>query len=226
MMPERLITHLRHIDLAVPDFGKQLDFFTGAWGLKSEHTDTGLAFLAAEGSPEQYVVRLRQAADKRVDLIAFGAASAAEWTPSPPGWPPRRAAGRRPRHAARRRAAVTASGSSTTRAGPSRSAPTSRSARTEDRRGRVRPGAAVARGGQPASPEATRAWYEGHLGFALSDTLMHPYMGEMMWFMRINRWHHSLAIARARTRRCTTPRSSCAASTSTCAAPAGCCAQA
>ena len=25
---------------------------------------------------------------------------------------------------------------------------------------------------------------------------MHPHMGEMMWFMRINRWHHSLAIAR------------------------------
>src|SRR3984885_10675874 len=77
-MPERLITHLRHVDLAVPDHGKQLDFFTGVWGLRSEHTDTGLAFLAAEGSPEQYVVRLRQADDKRVDLIAFGAASAAD----------------------------------------------------------------------------------------------------------------------------------------------------
>ena len=25
---------------------------------------------------------------------------------------------------------------------------------------------------------------------------MHPKMGEMMWFMRINSWHHSLAIAR------------------------------
>src|SRR5215471_11996265 len=77
-MPDRLITHLRHIDLAVPDHGRQLDFFTGVWGLTSEHGDGGLTFLAAEGSPEQYVVRLRQAADKRVDLIAFGAASAAD----------------------------------------------------------------------------------------------------------------------------------------------------
>ena len=25
---------------------------------------------------------------------------------------------------------------------------------------------------------------------------MHPHMGEMMWFMRINSWHHSVAIAR------------------------------
>ena len=47
-----------------------------------------------------------------------------------------------------------------------------------------------------ADPEATRAFYEKHLAFALSDTLMHPRMGEMMWFMRINAWHHSLAIAR------------------------------
>ena len=40
----------------------------------SSTTDTGISFLAAEGSPEQYVVRLREAADKRIDLIAFGAA--------------------------------------------------------------------------------------------------------------------------------------------------------
>ena len=77
-MTKRLITHLRHIDLAVPDHDKQLDFFTNPWGLKAEHSDTGLTFLAAEGTPELYVVRLRQADDKRIDLIAFGAASAAD----------------------------------------------------------------------------------------------------------------------------------------------------
>src|SRR5689334_4944975 len=74
----RLITHLRHVDLAVPDYAKQLDFYTGTWGLRAEHTDTGLTFLAAEGSPEQYVVRLREAADKRIDLIAFGVATPAD----------------------------------------------------------------------------------------------------------------------------------------------------
>ena len=36
-MPDRLITHLRHVDLAVPDYAKQLDFFTNTWGLKAEH---------------------------------------------------------------------------------------------------------------------------------------------------------------------------------------------
>jgi len=75
---ERLITHLRHVDLAVPDYDKQLEFYTDMWGLKPETTDDGLAFLAAEGSPEQYQVRLRQDEDKRLDLISFGAANTAD----------------------------------------------------------------------------------------------------------------------------------------------------
>ena len=50
-MTNRLITHLRHVDLAVPDHGKQLDFFTSTWGLRAEQSDSGLTFLAAEGSP-------------------------------------------------------------------------------------------------------------------------------------------------------------------------------
>ena len=37
--------------------------------------DEGIAFLAAEGSPEQYSVRLRKADAKRLDLISFGAAT-------------------------------------------------------------------------------------------------------------------------------------------------------
>jgi catechol 2,3-dioxygenase-like lactoylglutathione lyase family enzyme len=74
----RLITHLRHIDLGVPDFATERSFYTGLWGLTEVATDTGLSFLAAEGSPEQYVVRLRQAADKRIDLISFGAATPAD----------------------------------------------------------------------------------------------------------------------------------------------------
>ncbi len=77
-MTQRLITHLRHVDLAVPDHAKQLDFYTNTWGLTAEHSDSGIAFLAAEGSPEQYVVRLRQTDDKRIDLISFGAATPAD----------------------------------------------------------------------------------------------------------------------------------------------------
>ncbi|MCT2591549.1 VOC family protein [Streptomyces sp. N2-109] len=44
--------------------------------------------------------------------------------------------------------------------------------------------------------DRTRAWYERHLGFALSDTLSSPHMGEVMHFMRISSQHHSMALAK------------------------------
>ena len=196
-MTERLITHLRHVDLAVTDHGKQLDFFTNTWGLTAEHSDTGLTFLAAEGSPEQYIVRLRQAQDKRIDLIAFGAASAADVDTL---------AGRLAAAGVR---LISEPGSLQTPGG-------GHGFRFFDNEGRtveissdvaVRNHRKIEEGESipvrlshvvinSADPEGTRAFYETHLGFALSDTLMHPHMGEMMWFMRINAWHHSLAIAR------------------------------
>ena len=152
-MTAPLITHLRHVDLAVPDFAKQLDFYTNTWGLTSEHSDTGLAFLAAEGSPEQYIVRLREAADKRIDLISFGA--------DPPADVDTLAARlaadgvklvSEPGRSCRPPAAATGSGSSTTRAAPSRSAPTSRPPAPRDRGGRVHPGPAVPRRDQLPEP--------------------------------------------------------------------------
>ena len=166
-MTDRLITHLRHVDLAVPDLARQLDFYTGTWGLTAEHGDTGITFLAAEGSPEQYVVRLRQAADKRIDLIAFGAADRRRRRH------PRRASSPRPACSwsasparCRPRAAATASGSSTTRAAPSRSAPTSPSAQhrkiEEGESIPVRLSHVVI---NSADPEGTRAFYETPPGF-------------------------------------------------------------
>ncbi|NEK56786.1 oxidoreductase [Geodermatophilus sabuli] len=196
-MTERLITHLRHVDLAVPDYQTQLDFYTNAWGLKAEHSDTGLTFLAAEGSPEQYVVRLRQSADKRIDLISFGAKDAADVDTL---------AGQLARDGVR---LVSEPGDLQTPGG-------GYGFRFFDNEGRtvevssdvgVRQHRAIEEGESipvrlshvvinSADPEGTRAFYEKHLAFALSDTLMHPHMGEMMWFMRVNSWHHSMAIAR------------------------------
>jgi catechol 2,3-dioxygenase-like lactoylglutathione lyase family enzyme len=196
-MTDRLITHLRHLDLAVPDHDTQLDFYTNAWGLRAEHSDSGLTFLAAEGSPEQYVVRLRQATEKRIDLIAFGAASAADVDTL---------AARLATDGVR---LVSEPDTLQTPGG-------GYGFRLFDNEGRtvevssdvgVRAHRAIEEGESipvrlshvvinSADPEGTRAFYERHLAFALSDTLMHPHMGEMMWFMRINSWHHSMAIAR------------------------------
>ena len=70
-MTESLITHLRHVDLAIPDYDRQLAFYTRTWGLTTVASDQGIAFLAAEGSPERYVVRLRKDPAKRLDLVSF-----------------------------------------------------------------------------------------------------------------------------------------------------------
>ena len=44
---------------------------------RRRHDDGDVTYFAAEGSPEQYVIRVREAADKRLDLVAFGAADRA-----------------------------------------------------------------------------------------------------------------------------------------------------
>ncbi|MCQ8830069.1 VOC family protein [Streptomyces samsunensis] len=46
-MTQRLLTHLRHVDLAVPDYEAQLDFYRGLWGLVPVAQDPGISFLAA-----------------------------------------------------------------------------------------------------------------------------------------------------------------------------------
>jgi catechol 2,3-dioxygenase-like lactoylglutathione lyase family enzyme len=193
----QLITHLRHVDLAVSDLRKQEAFFTDTWGLTAEHSDSGLTFLAAEGSPEQYVVRLRESTDKRIDLISFGAATQGDVDTL---------AGRLAQDGVQ---LVTEPGDLQTPGG-------GYGFRFFDNEGRtVEISAAVAaRQHRPIeegesipvrlshvvinSPDidGTRAFYERHLGFRLSDSLMHPRMGQMMHFLRINAWHHSLAIAR------------------------------
>jgi catechol 2,3-dioxygenase-like lactoylglutathione lyase family enzyme len=196
-MNERLITHLRHVDLAVPDYDKQFEFYTTMWGLEPTVTDDGIAFLAAAGSPEQYSVRLRHATEKRLDLIAFGAATPADVDAmaaqlgadgvqlvSEPG------------------KMQTPGGGYGFRFFDNDGRTVEVSADVEVRAHRkVEAGEAV-----PVKlshvvinspdPEATVAFYSKHLQFALSDTLMHPRMGEMMWFLRTNRYHHSLAVAR------------------------------
>jgi catechol 2,3-dioxygenase-like lactoylglutathione lyase family enzyme len=196
-MSRRLITHLRHVALAVPDFDRQLDFYSGVWGLKAETTDTGVAFLAAEGSPEQYAVRLRQADEKRIDLLSFGAASVADVD-----------------ELAARLAAdgvqiISEPALQQTPGGGYGFRFFDNEGRTIEVSADV--GARVHRKVEllesipvrlshvvvnSTDPEGTVAFYERHLGFALSDTLMHPHMGHMMWFMRCNPWHHSFAIAR------------------------------
>ena len=70
-MTERLVSHLRYTALAVPDFEVERDFFVNHWGLTEIAGEDGLSYLAAEGSPEPYIMRLRRD-EKRIDLVGFG----------------------------------------------------------------------------------------------------------------------------------------------------------
>jgi catechol 2,3-dioxygenase-like lactoylglutathione lyase family enzyme len=194
---DRLITHLRHVDLAVPDYDAQLAFYTDLWQLSPGTTDTGIAFLAAEGSPEQYQVRLRADTEKRVDLIAFGAESADHVDALAE------------KLGTEGVTLVSTPDKLQTPGGgygfrffdlEGRTIEVSSDVAVREHR-RVEEGESV-----PVKlshvvinspqPEALVAWYDRHLDFRLSDTLFSPHMGEMMWFLRCNPQHHSLAIAR------------------------------
>lgn len=69
------ITHLRHVGIAAPDFERAAEFFRTVWGLTQVAEDSGVAFFATPGSPENYILRVRKDAAKRLDLVAFGVAT-------------------------------------------------------------------------------------------------------------------------------------------------------
>lgn len=72
------ITHLRYVAMAVPDLESAVAFYARTWGLALAERDGDVAYLAAEGSPERYVYRLRRSGDgsRRLDCIGFGSSDA------------------------------------------------------------------------------------------------------------------------------------------------------
>src|SRR5690606_19641442 len=72
------VSDLHYVGLAVPDLEAERDFFTDAWGLVEAGAQDGKIYLAAEGSPHPYVIRLREEAERKTDLIGFSADSRAD----------------------------------------------------------------------------------------------------------------------------------------------------
>lgn len=72
------ITHVRYVGLGVEDLDSGVGFYRDDWGLAAEHTDTGLAFLAAVGSTDPYALRLRAAPENRLDLVSFAVREAGD----------------------------------------------------------------------------------------------------------------------------------------------------
>lgn len=194
-MTQRLISHLRYLALAVPDLEAELAFLTKHWGLTQIARDGDTVYLAAEGSPEQFVFRLRQG-DKRIDLISFGAQTAADVDTL---------AARL--HAAdivlvhEPRALTQPGGGYGFRFFDSDGRTIEISSDVEIRENRkinprepvpVKLSHVVV---NTTNLAATTAFYVEHLDFAVSDTLFSNTMGDLMNFMRCNNAHHSFAIA-------------------------------
>jgi catechol 2,3-dioxygenase-like lactoylglutathione lyase family enzyme len=196
-MPDSLITHLRHVDLAIPDYERQLAFYTGVWGLTKVAEDSGIAFLAAEGSPERYIIRLRKDADKRLDLVSFGASTEADVDTLA-----ERLIAKGVRIAAEPGKLGTEGGGyglrffdldgRTVEIGANVATRTHRKV-TEGESIPVRLSHVVL---NSADPDRTAQWYADVLDFRLSDTLAGADLGTVMNFMRCNPRHHSLAFAR------------------------------
>jgi catechol 2,3-dioxygenase-like lactoylglutathione lyase family enzyme len=196
-VPDRSITHLRHVDIAVPDYDEQVAFYSEQWGLAEVGGETGLTYFAAVGSPEQYIVRVRRATEKRLDLVSFGATDPAAVDELAAGL------------AAEGVTLVNEPGALQTPGGgygfrffDLEGRTVEVSADVEDRVHRkveekedvpVRLSHVVL---NSPEPEKMLAWYDEHLGFRLSDTLIHPHLGGLMWFLRCSPQHHSMAIAR------------------------------
>ncbi len=190
------ITHLRHVDLAVPDYDTQRTFYKETWGLTEVGTDGDLSYLAAEGSPEQYVVRLRKAEEKRLDLVSFGAESetAVDALAARLGTLGVQLVGEPDK-------LQTAGGGYGFRFFDIDGRTVEISTGVETRQHRpIEEGEAIPVRLSHAvmnsnNLNATRDFYVNTLGFKLSDSLWSEHMGEMMHFLRCNDWHHSFAIA-------------------------------
>lgn len=198
MSLDRLITHLRHVDLAVRDFDSQRAFYTDLWGLTEVASDSGVSYLAAEGSPEAYVVRVRQSESKGVETLALGVAD-------------RSSVDQLAEQLGSQGIKIVSEPSELEGPfggyGVSFFDPDGRVIEVSaDVAGRT---ARVIEEGESipvklshcvvnsTNPVATAEWYEKYLGFDESDRLVAPEMGALMIFLRCNNTHHSVAIAGA-----------------------------
>jgi hypothetical protein len=72
------VNEIRYVGYGVPDLALERQFYIDSWKLKDVGEQDGMVHLAAEGSDELYVARLRQSDIKRIDVIALATDSRAD----------------------------------------------------------------------------------------------------------------------------------------------------
>lgn len=194
-MTERLVSHLRFAALAVPDFEKERDFFVRHWGLSEAHVEPDVSYLAAEGSSEPYILRLRRD-DKRIDLVGFAVRTRADVETLAAKL---LAEDVQFVHGPRDLSGFDGGYGFRVFDGDGRVLEFSTGYRTRKAR-KIREREPI-----PAklshvvfnsqNLNETVQWYIDHLDFAVSDSLVRPDGVEMMHFLRCNTNHHSIAVA-------------------------------
>jgi catechol 2,3-dioxygenase-like lactoylglutathione lyase family enzyme len=180
----------------LPDLETEVEFYKEHWGLVPVVEEQDVVYLAAVGSPEQYIMRFRRGT-KRIDLIGFGAADRENVDSLAV------------RLAAAGVQLVTQPHELTTPGAGYGFRFFDIDGRTIEISAEVAPlehRKIEAREPLPVrlshvvvnsvDPALTRKFYEDNLGFAISDILFSHTMGDLMYFMRCNDHHHSFAIAR------------------------------
>lgn len=72
------VTEIRYVGYAMPDLEAERAFYRDKWGLKQVAEQDGMVYFATEGHDELFVVRLRRAENRRIDVIALAADSRAD----------------------------------------------------------------------------------------------------------------------------------------------------
>lgn len=196
-MVRRKISHLRYLALAMPNLEEEQTFLTKHWGLTEVHRDGDTVWLGTEGSPEPFQIRLRKG-DKRIDLIGFGALNREDVDALHDEL---KAKGVQIIHEPKQLPQY--SGGYGFRFFDIDGRTLEVSTDFELKQSRkinerepipVKLSHVVVNTSKLAE---TTQWYIDYLDFAISDTLTHPRMGDMMNFMRCNPAHHSMAIVQA-----------------------------
>ena len=72
------VSEIRYVGYALPDLETERAFYRDAWGLVQAAERDGMVYFAAPGHDEPCVVRLRQADQRRIDVIALATGTRAE----------------------------------------------------------------------------------------------------------------------------------------------------
>jgi catechol 2,3-dioxygenase-like lactoylglutathione lyase family enzyme len=184
------VTRLRHVGLAAPNFEEERAFLTNVWGLREVGREGETAYFAAEGSPDAFVFRLRSADEKRMDVLAFGADSAAAVDGIA-----ERLAGDGVKLVSEPGSLAAPGGGYGFRFFDIDGRTVEVSSDVEDRpvrelgRGESIPATLAHVVMHTPDIPKTVGFYERHLGFRISD-----WLGEFMCFARCNAMHHSIAF--------------------------------